>query len=112
MGIKKGNSLDQIIEIEIIWEYTVKENYMDRFLEIYSPNGAWSKLFEKYPGYIRTELKRDTSDSYRFITIDYWVSFSAYSEMREKSKLYYDSLDEQCSLFTDTENCIGIFKVV
>ncbi|SHO53738.1 hypothetical protein [Desulfopila aestuarii] len=48
--------------IDIIWEYTVKEKYLDQFLRIYSPGGEWVKLFREYPGFIKTELKQDISD--------------------------------------------------
>lgn len=96
--------------VKILWEYIVKDEYLDQFLQMYSPEGAWSKLFRKFKGYLGTELIRDTSHKKRFITIDHWVSHPAYSDMKHLSRKEYRSIDVQCELFTVDENYIGIFE--
>ena len=58
--------------IDIIWEYIVKEKYLDQFLRIYSPGGEWAKLFREYPGFIKTELKHRNC-------LFFWHFFSVYS---------------------------------
>jgi hypothetical protein len=35
----------------VIWEYQVKTDRLVEFEEIYSPTGAWTKLFQKSKGY-------------------------------------------------------------
>ena len=82
------------------------------FVEIYSAEGEWSQFFKKHSGYIKTELIRDTSLPNRFITIDHWDSLLAYSDMKNRSRREYRTLDESFEKFIDDENYIGIFEVV
>jgi hypothetical protein len=102
--------MSKVKMIDIIWEYTVKEEYLDQFLRIYSPDGKWATLFREYPGFIKTDLKQDISDQFRFITIDSWVSFSSFSEMKERGKKEYEYLDKICESFTIEEKHIGTFE--
>lgn len=96
--------------IRVVWEYLVKEDETENFISVYSSDGEWAQLFKKYPGYIKTELKRDTSNRQRFITIDHWSSLDTYSTMQKKSKADYNLLDEKCQSYTIQENKIGIFR--
>lgn len=98
--------------MEIIWEYIVRPEYLDQFVEIYSPAGAWAELFKKHPGYGGTTLIQDTSNKNRFITIDHWGSAAAYADMKHASRKEYKALDEQCEIFTVDENYIGVFDIV
>ena len=53
-----------------IWEYTVKEDCIDEFCRIYSPDGDWVQLFRKSKGFVRTELFREVNTPIRFVTTD------------------------------------------
>lgn len=96
--------------MEILWEYMVREDCLERFLELYSPSGRWVQLFKKYPGFVGTDLLRDTSNSARFVTIDIWESLSAYAAMKEKSGAEYEVLDKLGDCLTLSELCWGVFE--
>ena len=97
-------------EIQIIWEYIVKNEYLKDFIRVYSSSGEWAKLFSRCPGYIKTELKRDTVDRQKFITIDFWESRSSFSVMKQVIGLEYDLIDKKCKTYTLSEKKIGVFR--
>jgi hypothetical protein len=99
-------------EIQTIWEYEVLGDYITQFQNAHGPNGAWVKLFQKCPGYIRTELKRDLDNPNRFLTFDYWRSYSAFSSMKQIIGTEYRILDKLCEPYTSLENHIGIFEII
>lgn len=99
-------------EIQTIWEYKVKSEFVTQFQSAYEPTGDWAILFQKCPGYIKTELKRDIENPNRYLTIDYWQSYSQFSEMKNIVATEYRLLDKLCEGYTESENHIGIFEVV
>jgi heme-degrading monooxygenase HmoA len=107
-----GNKLVSDKEIQTIWEYEVRSDFIAQFITAYGPNGDWVKLFLKCPGFIKTELKRDLDNPNRFVTIDYWQSYSAFSSMKQLIATEYKDLDNQCEAYTLSENHIGIFEMV
>lgn len=96
--------------MKIVWEYIVREGCLERFLELYSSSGRWVQLFQRYPGFIATELLRDTSNGWRFVTIDIWESQSAYAAMKEQSRADYQVLDKLGDALTLSENCLGTLE--
>jgi heme-degrading monooxygenase HmoA len=96
--------------MKILWEYIVREDCLERFLELYSPTGRWVQLFKKHPGFVGTDLMRDTSNSTRFVTIDIWESLPAYTAMKEKSGAAYEVLDKLGDSLTISETCWGVFE--
>jgi heme-degrading monooxygenase HmoA len=98
-------------EIQTIWEYKVKGDQLTQFQNAYGPNGDWARLFQKCPGFIKTELQRDIEDPNRFITIDYWQSYSAFSSIQNLIATEYKILDKLCEEYTLSENHIGIFEI-
>jgi len=96
--------------IQVVWEYIVKEEETGNFISVYSSDGEWAQLFKNFPGYIKTELMRDTSNTQRFISIDYWASLDAYLSMQQESKADYNLLDGKCQSYTAKENKIGVFQ--
>jgi len=99
-------------EIQSIWEYHIKSEYLSEFINTYAPDGDWVKLFQKCPGYIKTELKSDTDDPHRFVTIDYWQSYSAFSSMKQTIGNEYEKLDKKCEKYTLSENHLGLFGII
>ncbi len=93
-----------------IWEYEVKDEFRADFIEAYNSNGLWVNLFWECEGYIKTELRQDTDQPSRFITIDYWQSHSAFSAMKQMISDEYNKLDKQCEAYTLSENHIGFFS--
>ena len=98
-------------EIQTIWEYEVRSDQLTQFQDAYGPNGDWARLFQKCPGFIKTELKRDFKNPIRFITIDYWQSYSAFSAIQQLIATEYNILDKLCEEYTLSENHIGVFEV-
>lgn len=93
-----------------IWEYEVKDEFRNDFIEAYGPNGLWFNLFGRCRGYIKTDLKQDVDHSERFLTIDYWQSQSAFSAMKQAIGDEYSKLDKQCESYTLSESHIGFFS--
>ena len=97
--------------IQSIWEYEVREQLVSQFEIAYGPEGDWVKLFRKCPGYLKTELKRDIENPNRFLTIDYWQSYSAFSSIKIIIPTEYDALDKRCGDYTLSENHVGVFEI-
>lgn len=62
----------------VIWQYRVKPEKAQEFLEAYGPDGEWVRLFHESPGYIGTELLCDSDNQHTFVTIDRWESARAF----------------------------------
>lgn len=92
-----------------IWKYKIKSEKKDEFENLYGNYGEWVKLFQKFPGYIKTELHRDINDPDRYITIDHWESKEAYYNFKEQSKKEYLEIDKMGEDSTLEEKHIGEF---
>lgn len=99
-------------EIQTVWTYEVKDEFMGQFKEAYKPDGEWANLFGNCSGYIKTVLLQDLDNPNLFITIDYWQSYSAYCSMKEIIALEYEYLDKQCKAYTASEDHLGIFETI
>ena len=99
-------------QIQAVWAYEVKDEFIDQFKEAYGPDGKWANLFRHCPGYIKTLLLRDFDNPNRFITIDSWQSYAAYSSMKEIVTSEYEYLDKQCEPYTATEDHLGIYEMI
>jgi heme-degrading monooxygenase HmoA len=91
----------------ILWEYHVKAERLPDFEEIYSPSGAWTKLFQKSAGYLGTELMMDETDPQKYLTIDRWLSKEEYDSFLIHWKQEYEALDKQCEGLTKHEVLLG-----
>ena len=96
----------------IIWEYRVKRGKQSEFEKIYSSNGAWTKLFQKEPGYLGTTFIRDTHDPQRYLTIDRWASKEAYENFLQQRENEYKALDATCQDLTEQESRLGNWNSV
>lgn len=95
-----------------MWEYIVRNETLNEFIQTYGPNGEWVRLFQKCEGYIKTELIQDSTQPNRFITIDYWQNQESFSAMKQTIAEKYDSLDKQCEHYTTSEKHLGYFNNV
>ena len=98
--------------IEIVWEFVVKPECADRFIDIYGADGRWAALFRNSPGYEGTTLLRDAASEFRFVTIDRWDSDADFERMRQASAVEYSALDEECASLTTSEKLLGTFHRV
>jgi len=98
--------------IQVVWEFIVKEAAVDRFLLAYGPDGAWSRLFQEYPGFLGTTLLRDVQNPRRFLTIDVWETVSHRQRMLTDAKARYSELDDALANLTESEDEIGIFETL
>ena len=53
------------ILIQIVWEFTVREDQVAEFEKFYSSTGSWAALFRRSPGFVGTTLLRDTQTPHR-----------------------------------------------
>ena len=95
-----------------IWEYQIRTETEADFLAHYKPDGAWSRLFRRAPGYLGTELYRDRERRDRFITIDRWRSEADFQDFRTRFAAAFDALDHLCSDFATQERRLGTFVPV
>jgi len=96
----------------IIWEYRVKRGKQSEFESIYSPNGAWAKMFKKDAAYLGTSFIRDTKDSQHYLTIDRWSSKEAYENFLHHRETEYKALDAYCEALTEHEAPLGKWNSV
>jgi heme-degrading monooxygenase HmoA len=93
-----------------LWEYRVRPDTVESFLEHYGDDGAWASLFGRASGYLGTALLRDLTDPLRFITIDRWETADHYGEFRRRYGAEYSALDAKCDGLTLSEAPIGHFE--
>lgn len=94
-----------------IWEFTVPRETTAAFLAAYGPAGTWAQLFRKAPGYRGTELYRDRDVPTRFVTVDFWMTLSAFASFREAFAAEYEALDQACARLTSSERPLGTFAL-
>ncbi len=95
--------------IQIIWEFVVKAGAIDQFEEEYGPDGAWSRLFQAYPGFRGTTLLRDADNPRRYLTIDLWDTRAHRKRMLTHGRTRYGDLDAALADLTESEDEIGTF---
>jgi len=99
-------------KIQTIWEYEVRSEHITQFKNAYGANGDWVRLFQKCPGYLKTELKRNLDNPNIFLTVDYWQSYSDFLSMKLIIADEYSILDKLCEVYTSSENHLGVFEIV
>lgn len=95
-----------------IWEYEVPPHAEQEFLTHYAPDGSWSRLFGRAPGYLGTDLYRDRQQATRFVTVDRWASEAAYHGFRSAFAADYEALDRSCERLTRREASLGELDAV
>ncbi|MCB9851014.1 MAG: antibiotic biosynthesis monooxygenase [Phycisphaerales bacterium] len=95
-----------------IWEYRVHHDASDAFRALYGPEGEWVQLFQRSPGYLRTELKQDVRDPHRFVTIDYWRSKVHRDHCKASFAAEWSEIDQAGEALTISERLVGEFRHV
>ncbi len=91
----------------VVWEFEVARETATEFEQLYGPDGGWAKLFSQSPGYLKTDLLRDTVNSNRYTTVDYWRSRTEYDQFKQQHAAEYLQLDQQGERWTTAERLVG-----
>ena len=95
-----------------IWEYKITSEKKDEFENLYGNHGEWVKLFQKFSGFIKTELHRDINNPDKYVTIDHWESKEAYNQFKKLSKEDFLEIDKIGEGLTVEEKHIGEFLTI
>ncbi|HKD79895.1 MAG TPA: antibiotic biosynthesis monooxygenase [Candidatus Angelobacter sp.] len=93
----------------IVWEFRVRQEKAAEFVQKYGPEGAWARFFRGSAGYIKTELVRDVTSDFRFLTLDYWQTEEEFSRFQQQHLAEYQRLDKEFEGLTETETRLGAF---
>jgi heme-degrading monooxygenase HmoA len=93
-----------------VWEFLVLPGRVDAFERLYGPDGEWVRLFQRAPGFIRTELLRDRGNPQRFLTLDHWESRRHWERFRLQFDVDVAALDARGAALTERETRLGEFE--
>jgi heme-degrading monooxygenase HmoA len=96
----------------ILWEFSVREEFIAEFTKAYGSNGDWADLFMQSEGYLGTELLRSSEDANVFLTIDRWESAACFERFQKQFGAAYMELDSRLEGYTSSEKKIGVFSEV
>jgi len=96
--------------IEILREFIVKEEARGWFELAFGPGGAWSKLFDRCPGYRGTTLLRDTVNPCRYLVVDFWDTANQREQVLADRAEEYAELEANFAQWTEGVTALGIFK--
>jgi heme-degrading monooxygenase HmoA len=119
-GIRGGSSRldapvggdDHMTMYVILWRFRPVEDRESEFERAYGPSGEWALLFRRDDGYLGTELLRRSGDSREYLTLDRWVSRTAYETFRSRFSSEYLRLDRLLEDLTEEETPLGAFEVL
>jgi len=89
----------------ILWRFRARPGREAEFEQAYGEDGTWERFFRRGEGFLGTELLRATDGTY--LTIDRWVSETAFRAFRESDAQRYAELDAACKALTLDETPIG-----
>ena len=95
-----------------MWRYRVRTDHITEFEKAYGPDGPWVELFQRHPGYVRTELLRDIEQPGWYLTIDSWRSKEECDAFRHQFRSEFEALDAECERLTEEEISLGEFSRV
>jgi heme-degrading monooxygenase HmoA len=93
----------------IVWEFQVRSDQVERFVEGYGAEGEWAQLFRSAEEYRGTELLRSATDPTSFVTIDRWDDEDAFDAFEQRYTEPYRELDARFEACTVNERRIGVF---
>ncbi|MBL8644005.1 MAG: antibiotic biosynthesis monooxygenase [Rhodospirillaceae bacterium] len=94
----------------IVWRFTVKPEAVADFERAYGPAGDWVRIFRNAPGFVRTDLLKDTSQPNVYLTLDHWRDEAAFAAFNPKANAAYVALDAVCEAYTLHEEKLGAFS--
>jgi heme-degrading monooxygenase HmoA len=96
----------------IVWEYMAQTDRLAEFETLYSPDGAWVKLFKNSPGFVSTTLMRDIRNPNRFVIADRWMSEESYEAFKHEFAGDFEKLTTRGERLHHAEHLIGRFDFV
>lgn len=108
---KPARAIQPAAQHIVVWEFWIRPGREAEFVAQYGPDGAWTKLFSKSDGYIRTELLRDMKEERRFVTLDFWSSEAEFSRFHTQHLAEYERLDKELESLTQGERRLGAFPL-
>lgn len=96
--------------MQIVWEFTVREESVEAFLAAYGSEGTWANLFKQHEGFLGTTVLRSDQAGNKFLTIDRWQDVASYKSFREKFAAEYAILDARLEGLAVSETRIGAFE--
>lgn len=93
----------------VVWSYDVKPAQVKAFERAYGTDGDWVRLFRRAPGFVSTELRRESDRTEHYLTIDRWQSREDYERFKETFRTEYQVLDARCAALTEWEQKVGDF---
>ena len=95
-----------------LWEFEVKPGCQNRFETVYGPADDWAQLFRTDSHYQGTRLLQDSFRENVYLTIDAWLSRSAYESFLQSHNKEYRALDAICEGLATVERRIGVFEEI
>ena len=95
-----------------VWEYRIDPRHRGEFEAAYGPEGPWVQLFRRAPGYVTTRLLHDREQADRYLTVDLWQSYAAFTRFRRDFADEFERLDGKCEAFTRSETALGTFESI
>ena len=96
----------------ILWRFRPLEGRESEFERAYGSSGQWALLFSRDDGYLGTELLRHSEDFREYLTLDRWVSRTAFETFRSRFSSEYQRLDRLLEELTEEETPLGAFEVL
>lgn len=93
-----------------VWSFDVKPAHVKAFERVYGPDGDWVRLFQRAPGFVGSELRRETDRVAHYLTIDRWATRADYQRFKEAFHDAYQALDARCTAMTEREHKVGDFE--
>ena len=93
-----------------LWRFEVSAEQESKFIAAYDSDGDWAGLFGTAPGFLRTELWRDSDGIY--LTADHWESFEAFERFQADKGEAYRRLDAALEGVALIETFLGAFDLV
>jgi heme-degrading monooxygenase HmoA len=97
--------------IEVVTEFTVREDARGRFELVYGPGGAWSRLFGQSAGFRGATVLNDLKNPRRYLTIDLWDTEAQWAQALDEGKADYSVLQAELEGCIESRADLGVFRV-
>lgn len=97
--------------IEIVQEVIVKQETRGQFELVYGVGGAWSKLFDKSPGFRGTTVLNDINNPKRYLIVNLWDTEVQQEQALSECADDYAKLKTNLEDWTESQVEVGVFRV-
>ena len=96
--------------IEVFYRYRVHPAQVLAFEHAYGATGAWAKLFQPAPGFVRTRLFRHKNEPGIYVTVDVWKEKADYDRFRADRAEAYARLSRELRMLFLEEHLLGYYE--